>query len=327
MPAKDIKDASYEYIARYQFIPVEGTNDVFDLVQIKGNIAQEGTPINKSLLQPHENHIYQENNPHKTTLEQVLEASGGDGGAGGIVPVSAGGTGTNTFIKGGILLGNNNSILSTLAGTGALYSDISGNPKFGTLPLSCGGLGATTTSAARDTLGASNGVWPISLGGTGATSAASALDNLGAFKPREMTLNITISGFSPEITAEASLYCLGRIAYLRANLALNISGGTTGTSDPIVAKFPISESGFQGFVFPFFLMIDPGDLSVNSSLLNQGLTWVGFEVDSTQMRLVGFKPKTSGQSIAEKISIKGTDLLTNSWSTLFVRGIVALVSS
>lgn len=44
----------------------------------------------------------------------------------------------------------------------------------GVFPLSVGGLGATTASGARDTLGATSGVFPIAAGGTGASTAAGA---------------------------------------------------------------------------------------------------------------------------------------------------------
>lgn len=50
----------------------------------------------------------------------------------------------------------------------------------GTVPVTNGGTGGTTASAARDGLGATAGVWPLSVGGVGATTASGARDTLGA---------------------------------------------------------------------------------------------------------------------------------------------------
>lgn len=70
--------------------------------------------------------------------------------------VANGGTGLNTITSGGIMVGAGTNPVSPLTGTGALYAESSGSPVFGTLPVSCGGTGATTQEAARAALGLTN---------------------------------------------------------------------------------------------------------------------------------------------------------------------------
>lgn len=54
--------------------------------------------------------------------------------------------------KGGIVIGDETNGVTGLLGTGALFADVSGTPKFGTLPIKAGGTGATTAAAARTNL-------------------------------------------------------------------------------------------------------------------------------------------------------------------------------
>lgn len=54
--------------------------------------------------------------------------------------------------KGGIVIGDETNGVTGLLGTGALFADVSGAPKFGTLPIKAGGTGATTAAAARTNL-------------------------------------------------------------------------------------------------------------------------------------------------------------------------------
>lgn len=54
--------------------------------------------------------------------------------------------------KGGIVIGDETNGVAGLLGTGAIFAEASGAPKFGTLPLKFGGTGATTASAARANL-------------------------------------------------------------------------------------------------------------------------------------------------------------------------------
>ena len=54
--------------------------------------------------------------------------------------------------KGAIVTGDSTDGVSGLLGTGALFADVSGVPKFGTLPIKAGGTGATTAAAARTNL-------------------------------------------------------------------------------------------------------------------------------------------------------------------------------
>lgn len=54
--------------------------------------------------------------------------------------------------KGAIVTGDSTDGVSGLLGTGALFADVSGVPKFGTLPIKAGGTGATTATVARTNL-------------------------------------------------------------------------------------------------------------------------------------------------------------------------------
>lgn len=54
--------------------------------------------------------------------------------------------------KGGIVIGDETNGVAELLGTGAIFAEASGAPKFGTLPIKYGGTGATTAAAARTNL-------------------------------------------------------------------------------------------------------------------------------------------------------------------------------
>ena len=73
-----------------------------------------------------------------------------------LMAVENGGTGATTFAQGGLLEGQGTNPVQALTGTGAVFATESGNPQFGTLPISCGGTGATTQDAARAALGLTN---------------------------------------------------------------------------------------------------------------------------------------------------------------------------
>lgn len=85
------------------------------------------------------------------TVQEKITASGllkGDGNGGvtpnGTVSVEQGGTGATTLASGGLLKGNGQGAIGTLSGVGALFALVSGNPQFGTLPVSAGGTGQTS---------------------------------------------------------------------------------------------------------------------------------------------------------------------------------------
>ena len=54
--------------------------------------------------------------------------------------------------QGAIVTGDTTNGVTGLLGTGAVFAEVSGTPKFGTLPLTAGGTGATTAAAARTNL-------------------------------------------------------------------------------------------------------------------------------------------------------------------------------
>ena len=74
-----------------------------------------------------------------------------------LLPVENGGTGKTSNTAGSILIGNGTDPVGELNGTGALYAGTSGNPEFGTLPVSCGGTGTTTLDALKSAMGLANG--------------------------------------------------------------------------------------------------------------------------------------------------------------------------
>lgn len=63
--------------------------------------------------------------------------------------VENGGTGKSSITSGALVKGNGSNPVGEVIGTGALYSQTSGNPQFGTLPVSCGGTGVAAMSALR----------------------------------------------------------------------------------------------------------------------------------------------------------------------------------
>ena len=76
-----------------------------------------------------------------------------------LVPVQNGGTGQAANVEGSILLGSGTDPITGLTGTGAVYAQSAGNPTFGTLPINCGGTGATTLEGLRENIGLTNAGW------------------------------------------------------------------------------------------------------------------------------------------------------------------------
>ena len=98
-------------------------------------------------------HISNHNNPHGDTPASIGAASAEHTHSAadvnlGSFSVQRGGTGNSFFSQGSILKGNGSGALSTIYGIGALFATTSGQPKMGILPVSLGGTGATSLSAA-----------------------------------------------------------------------------------------------------------------------------------------------------------------------------------
>ena len=63
----------------------------------------------------------------------------------------------NVLSEGDIVIATDSStVVEGLSGTGAVYATESGDPQFGTLPVSCGGTGATTLQGLKDSLSLTN---------------------------------------------------------------------------------------------------------------------------------------------------------------------------
>lgn len=134
-------------------------------------------------------HIGSKNNPHDVTLAQLgAAASSHNHDASnintGTIGVARGGTGKASVTRGALLKGNGTSAMGEITGAGALHATTSGNPIFGTLPLTCGGTGMTASPSMLINLGSTTaanvmvssprpgvtGTLPIANGGTGVTS-------------------------------------------------------------------------------------------------------------------------------------------------------------
>lgn len=70
--------------------------------------------------------------------------------------VANGGTGRKTLARGSILTGNGTNPIGMLTGTGAVYAQVNGTPLMGTLPVNCGGTGATSLRALKSAMGLAN---------------------------------------------------------------------------------------------------------------------------------------------------------------------------
>lgn len=79
-----------------------------------------------------------------------------------LLGVENGGTGKASITSGAIVKGNGTNAVGEISGTGALYSATSGNPQFGTLPVSCGGTGAVTLDALKENMGLASAGFVIS---------------------------------------------------------------------------------------------------------------------------------------------------------------------
>lgn len=79
-----------------------------------------------------------------------------------LLGVENGGTGKTSVTEGAILVGDGTEALDELIGSGAVYATSSGNPQMGTLPVSCGGTGATTIDQFKENLGLTKAGFVIS---------------------------------------------------------------------------------------------------------------------------------------------------------------------
>lgn len=77
------------------------------------------------------------------------------------VPAENGGTGRTTLTSGALITGNGTGAVGQLTGTGAVYAESTGDPQFGTLPVSCGGTGVTTLAQLKEDMGLANGGFVI----------------------------------------------------------------------------------------------------------------------------------------------------------------------
>lgn len=76
--------------------------------------------------------------------------------------VPNGGTGKTSITSGALVKGNGANAVGEVIGTGALYSETSGSPQFGTLPVNCGGTGVVTLDALKSAMGLANAGFVVS---------------------------------------------------------------------------------------------------------------------------------------------------------------------
>ena len=69
-----------------------------------------------------------------------------------LLGVENGGTGKESITSGALVVGNGTDAVEEVIGSGALYSETTGNPEYGTLPVSCGGTGVVTLEALKEAL-------------------------------------------------------------------------------------------------------------------------------------------------------------------------------
>ena len=187
----------------------------------------------------------------------------------GTVPVSLGGTGSTTASAARTALGvdaagTDNSTPVTLASVASNYLSLSGQQiTAGTVPISLGGTGSTTASAARTALGVdaagtdnstpvtlatvsgnylslsgqeiTAGTVPVSLGGTGSTTAANARTALG------LAIDTDVQAYDADLSAIAALSsadgnfivgsATGWVAESGSTARTSLGLGTAATSD------------------------------------------------------------------------------------------------
>lgn len=160
------------------------------------------------------------------------------------IDVKHGGTGKESHTTNAVLVGNNKDAVKNIAASkGAFFADTkNGEPKFSTLPISCGGTGATTAAEARSNLGLGSVVTqdtvPVSKGGTGATTAKNARKNLGLGSVATEDI-VPVSkggtGASNSVTARYYLGMENRSVFLALK---NMGDGTFRASTSVVFEAP-----------------------------------------------------------------------------------------
>lgn len=131
------------------------------------------------------NHLSNKENPHGVTASQVKAAAQSHTHAAtdinsGTLSVLRGGTGLSSPTTGGLLKANGSSACTSLQGIGALYSTTTGNPVFGTLPVSMGGTGVTSMASLAANL-INNGLTRI------VTGSYAGNGSYGASNPKSLT--------------------------------------------------------------------------------------------------------------------------------------------
>lgn len=176
-------------------------------------------------------HLTSTANPHHVSLIDAQQQ-------GGIIDVVHGGTGQETFPKGAILMGGSETMLGILRGVGALFSEKSGEPKFGTLPVSAGGTGRASMTENSVLLGSDTDAVRLAANKVGAFCSD------GTAVPGFKTLPVAYGG-----TGKTG-FNHGDILVAGAN-GESINGSTgTGTifkngsdSQPIWGTLPVSHGG------------------------------------------------------------------------------------
>lgn len=155
------------------------TNNTSAVNTLNNNYTNLRADVNNLLPHP-----TRTDNPHNVTFEQIMKNS--------VVSVAKGGTGASTLPAGAILLGNGTATVNFLTrAKGALYClSSSGNPAYGTLPVSVGGTGVTSLASGAILVG--NGTGAISTLDKPSTSGA--LYALANNSPRYGVLPVNCGG-------------------------------------------------------------------------------------------------------------------------------------
>ena len=273
----------------------------------------------------------------------------------GTVPLSLGGTGATTASAARTALGvdaagTDNSTDVTLATVSNNYLSLSGQQiTAGTVPLSLGGTGATTASAARTALGVdaagtdnstdvtlatvSNnylslsgqqitaGTVPLSLGGTGATTASAArtalgVDAAGTDNSTDVTL-ATVSGnylslSGQQITAGTvplSLGGTGATTASAARTALGAIDGLTVKQDSTTNSNDATYTSITTLIFDYDAGLQVSNPSTGEAKITLGSHWKTIQIDGTNA------VTPSGEETLNLVTGTGISITGNSGST------------
>ena len=216
----------------------------------------------------------------------------------GTLPANHGGTGNSSLTANAVLTGNGTSAINQVSTSpGALYATTAGGaPSFGTLPVSCGGTGATTASNALSNLGL--------------TATAAELNTLDG-----ITASVTELNYTDGVTSSIQDQLNSKVSSL-SDLSISASASELNTLQGITAT--TTELNYVSGVTSNIQTQLDGKLSTtgnaaSATKLNTARTIDGVSFDGSANIVHYGSCSTAAGTAAKTVSCTGFTLASGAW--------------